>query len=75
MVGTDLIGTVHRRLAVHLRPLLPLEIRPVPLPMHAFSQAMQWHKYLTRDPGLIWLRGLLKETASRMGSEGVARGT
>jgi DNA-binding transcriptional LysR family regulator len=75
VVGTDLIGTVHRRLAVHLRPLLPLEIRPVPLPMHAFSQAMQWHKYLTRDPGLIWLRGLLKETASRMGSEGVARGT
>ena len=23
VVGTDLIGTVHRRLAVHLRPLLP----------------------------------------------------
>ena len=66
VVGTDLIGTVHARLAQRLLPLLPIEIRPVPLPMRAFSQAMQWHKYLTRDPGLIWLRGLLKDAAARL---------
>lgn len=74
VVGTDLVGTVHGRLAQRLQPLLPVEIRPVPLPMHAFSQAMQWHKYLTRDPGLIWLRGLLKEAAARLDSAGAAPG-
>jgi DNA-binding transcriptional LysR family regulator len=66
VVGTDLIGTVHARLARHLQPLLPIEIRPVPLPMRAFKQAMQWHKYMTRDPGLVWLRELLKEASVRM---------
>ncbi len=66
VVGTELVGTVHARLAQRLQPLLPIEIRPVPLPMRAFSQAMQWHKYLTRDPGLIWLRSLLKEAAARL---------
>jgi len=66
VVGTDLIGTVHARLARRLQPLLPIEIRPMPLPMRDFHQAMQWHKYLTRDPGLIWLRGLLKTAADRM---------
>lgn len=74
VVGTDLIGTVHGRLARRLQPLLPVEIRPVPLPMRAFSQAMQWHKYLTRDPGLIWLRGLLKETAARLDGAGASPG-
>jgi LysR family transcriptional regulator, nod-box dependent transcriptional activator len=66
VVGTDLIGTVHARLARRLQPVLPIEIRPVPLPMRAFKQAMQWHKYMTRDPGLVWLRDLLKEAAVRM---------
>jgi len=68
VVGTDLIGTVHARLAQRLQPLLPIEIRPVPLPMRAFTQAMQWHKYLTRDPGLIWLRDLLKTAAAQLDS-------
>lgn len=66
VVGTDLIGTVHARLAQRLQTLLPIEIRPVPLPMRPFRQAMQWHKYLTRDPGLIWLRELLKKAAARL---------
>jgi DNA-binding transcriptional LysR family regulator len=73
VVGTDLIGTVHARLARRLQTLLPIEIRPVPLPMRAFQQAMQWHKYLTRDPGLIWLRGLLKEAASRLEDNGAGQ--
>jgi hypothetical protein len=34
---------------------------------------MQWHKYLTRDPGLIWLRGLLKEAASRLEDNGAGQ--
>lgn len=67
VVGTDLIGTVHSRQAVKLQGLLPIEIRPVPLAMKTFQQTMQWHKYRTRDPGLIWLRELLREAAAGMG--------
>jgi len=66
VVGTDLIGTVHARLARRLQPLLPIEIRPMPLPMRAFKQTMQWHKYMTKDPGLIWLRELLKTAAEHL---------
>jgi len=66
VVGTDLIGTVHDRLARRLQALLPIEIRPMPLPMRAFQQAMQWHKYQTRDPGLTWLRNLLTTAAARL---------
>jgi LysR family nod box-dependent transcriptional activator len=67
VIGTDLIATVHWRLADKLHGLLPIEIRPVPLPMKNLHQAVQWHKYRTRDPGLVWLRGLLREAADAMG--------
>ncbi|MDG5975266.1 LysR family transcriptional regulator [Hydrogenophaga taeniospiralis CCUG 15921] len=68
VVGTDLIATVHSRLASKLQGLLPIEIRPVPMPMKTLHQAMQWHKYRSRDPGLIWLRDLLREAADQLPS-------
>lgn len=66
VVGTDLISTVHARLARKLQALLPIEIRPVPMPIKKLHQAMQWHKYRTRDPGLMWVRSLLREAAAQM---------
>ncbi|GAA6142928.1 hypothetical protein [Hydrogenophaga sp. 5NK40-0174] len=63
VVGTELVGTVHSRLARKLERALPIVVRPVPLPVLRFSQTMQWHKYRTQDPGLMWLRGLLHEAA------------
>lgn len=74
VVGTELIGTVHARLVRRLPEVLPIAVRPVPLPMRSFNQAMQWHKYLTRDPGLIWLRGLLKTTADGLDREATGAG-
>lgn len=66
VVGTDLIGTVHARLASQLQGRLPIEIREFPIPMKRFHQAMQWHKYRTRDPGLIWLRDLLHQAGNAL---------
>jgi LysR family nod box-dependent transcriptional activator len=66
VVGTDLVGTVHSRLARRAQTSLPVEIRPLPVRERTFHQAMQWHRYLTRDPGLIWLRNLVREAAKRM---------
>ena len=68
VVGTDLVATVHARLArqAALALPLPLPLRACPVPISAIEQAVQWHKYCTHDPGLIWLRGLLRQAAQRM---------
>lgn len=66
VVGTDMVATMHRRLALQAVRTFPLVIRPEPVPMAPMRQMMQWHKYRTQDPGLVWLRGLLREAAVRM---------
>lgn len=66
VVGTDRVATVHRRLAREVGRGLPLAILPMPLEMKRLAQCMQWHKYRTQDPGLVWLRGLLHQAVSRM---------
>jgi DNA-binding transcriptional LysR family regulator len=63
VVGTELIATVHSRLAQRLLPALPITPLPVPLPMPELEQSMQWHKYRSQDPGLVWLRSLLQQAA------------
>jgi LysR family nod box-dependent transcriptional activator len=70
VVGTEFIATVHARLAQALRPAWPIELRTPPLPVTAMEQGLQWHKYRTQDPGLVWLRGLLGRAAARMDSNG-----
>lgn len=75
IVGTEHVATVHARLARGLATALPIEIRPVPLPFVPMQQAMQWHKYRTQDPGLVWLRSLLHAAAKRMeAAQAVATG-
>lgn len=68
VVGTDLIATVHARLARALQPAWPIELRTPPLPITAMEQGLQWHKYRSMDPGLVWLRSLLRKAAVRMDS-------
>ena len=65
IVGTEHVATLHERLARQLVAALPIEIRPAPLPIVPMQQTMQWHKYRTQDPGLVWLRGLLHTAAKR----------
>lgn len=66
VVGTELIATVHARLAQRLAPALPIRLLPMPLPMPPLEQAMQWHKYRANDPGISWLRSLLQKAARAM---------
>lgn len=70
VIGTELVATVHARLARCLAASLPIAILPVPLPMPQMEQAMQWHKYRASDPGLIWLRQLMKDAAAQMSAAG-----
>ena len=66
VVGTDLIATVHARLARQAALTLPIVLLPPPMEIKAMEQAVQWHKYRTHDPGLVWLRGLLRQAVGRM---------
>lgn len=72
VAGTERIATVHLRLARLINPSLPITILPVPVGMPAMTQVMQWHKFRSHDPGLIWLRELLHEAVRRM--DGVTAG-
>ena len=70
VVGTDRIATVHARLARQAEHSLPIVVLPPPMEVPRMQQAMQWHKYRTQDPGLMWLRGLLHEAVRRMNASG-----
>ena len=69
VVGTDLIATVHARLARQAATALPLQIKPPPVPINAMEQVVQWHRHRSQDPGLVWLRGLLRQAAVRMDAQ------
>jgi DNA-binding transcriptional LysR family regulator len=69
VVGTELIATMHTRLARRLQSSLPISLLPVPIPLPKLEQAMQWHKYLTLDPGLMWLRQLMVDAARALVAE------
>jgi len=63
IVGTDRIATIHGRLARQAQRTLPIEIIELPFRLPKMKQAVQWHKYRSQDPGLIWLRDLIREAA------------
>jgi DNA-binding transcriptional LysR family regulator len=67
--GTNRIATMHRRLAQAASRSLPIVLRDVPIAVPTMEQSMQWHKHRTSDPGLVWLRGLLKEAVAAMDSQ------
>lgn len=74
VVGTELVATVHSMLATALSAALPITLLPLPLPMPAFEQAMQWHKHRSLDPGLQWLRQLMHQAAEAMAGAPAASG-
>ncbi len=73
VVGTHRIATMHGRLASLAARFLPIAIRELPVPIPRMQQVMQWHQHRTTDPGLVWLRALLREAVTAM--DGTAAGT
>lgn len=64
LIGTSRIATMHGRLASLYARFLPLKILPLPVPVPALHEATAWHPHRERDPGLRWLRELIKDTAA-----------
>ena len=69
LVGTDLIATLFGRLARQAVRTLPLVMKPSPIPLPKVRQTMQWHKFRSNDPGVIWLRELLLKAVDRMNAD------
>lgn len=66
VVGTHRIATIYRRLAQYYCQYLPLRVLPCPFELAPIMEAMQWHRYFNNDPGLTWLRTMLKERAAAL---------
>ncbi|ANW02909.1 transcriptional regulator NodD1 [Bradyrhizobium icense] len=65
---TERIATMPSRLAQHFAKTMPLRIVEAPLPLPAFTEAIQWPALHNTDPASIWLRRILLQEASRMAS-------
>jgi LysR family nod box-dependent transcriptional activator len=63
VLGTNLIATMHSRLARHFARTLPLRVLPLPLPLPAFVEALQWSPASDADPASVWMRNLILEEA------------
>lgn len=66
LVGTERIATMHRRLAQYFAKIMPLRIVKLPVPLPAFTEAIQWPALHNTDPASIWLRGIVLAEAKRM---------
>lgn len=66
VLDTERIATVHRRLALAAQASLPLILLAPLVEMPVMEQSLQWHKYRTQDPGLIWLRQLMHRRGARL---------
>jgi DNA-binding transcriptional LysR family regulator len=67
VAGTDRIATVHKRLAAIYARVLSLKILPLPVEMPYLTEVAQWHRLRDLDPAYVWLRGVLKDTATAVG--------
>ena len=65
IAATELVWTAPASIARAFADQLPLVIREPPLRLSGFTVKMRWHARLHGDPGLAWLRDLLRELAPR----------
>ena len=62
---TDLVWTAPEGIARVFVEYLPLVLRDPPLRIDGFTVSMRWHARVDGDPGLAWLRGVLREIAPK----------
>jgi hypothetical protein len=45
---------------------LPLRVLACPIAIPKMTEMLVWNRYQDKDPGCIWFRRILKETAKRL---------
>ena len=66
VVGTNRIATVLSRMARLCAEHLPIRLIRPPFAIPPVMHCLQWHRYQDRDPGHIWLRARLRDTAHKL---------
>lgn len=66
ITGTDRLATIHNRLAKLVAPQSDLVIHEVPVDLPPLRQMLQYHAYRENDPGIIWLRNVIKQAAAEL---------
>lgn len=66
LIGTDLIATMHWRLAQACARRLPLRLLPIPVALPALAEYVQWHRFQEHDPCHRWMRTLMLDVARDM---------
>lgn len=70
LVGTPRIATVQRRLAAFYAHYLPLKLLEPPIEIPTLHESIVWHRYRDQDPGILWLRQMLRQVADETGPPG-----
>ncbi len=66
VAGTNLIATIHSRMAKSVARHFPLTLYPPPIRIPPVSMSIQWHKSLDRDPSSLWLREAMRQIVKSM---------
>ncbi|MBB5446878.1 MULTISPECIES: LysR family transcriptional regulator [unclassified Paraburkholderia] len=66
LLNTDRIATMPLRLVKYFEKMMPLRIVELPLPLPAFTEAVQWSALHNSDPASNWMREIILQEASRM---------
>ncbi|MCP3475852.1 LysR family transcriptional regulator [Bradyrhizobium sp. CCGUVB1N3] len=69
LLGTERIATMHSRLARHFATTMRLRIVDLPIPLPAFTEAVQWPALHNDDQASIWMREIMLQEASRMAQD------
>ncbi|MCA0045929.1 LysR family transcriptional regulator [Mesorhizobium sp. B283B1A] len=64
--GTARIATMPFRLVKYFEKTFPLQIVELPLPLPAFTEAVQWPALHNTDPASVWMREVMMQEAARM---------
>jgi LysR family transcriptional regulator, nod-box dependent transcriptional activator len=64
VVGTRRVATIWTRLAQMATTHLPLKTLPLPIEIPSFKEVLQWPVQRDAEPGNVWLRKVLQETAA-----------
>jgi LysR family transcriptional regulator, nod-box dependent transcriptional activator len=63
VLGTNRIATMHTRQAKKVAQVLPLRLLPLPIALPRMTETLQWSLHHSNDPGSLWLREILRDTA------------
>jgi DNA-binding transcriptional LysR family regulator len=68
LIGSDMVAVLPRRIAEELTRSRPLTIRPLPHPSPEIETAMIWARRLDNQPAHRWLRQIVEQAASGLGT-------